>query len=46
MIKEKYIPVKRRQNSVEIDGIFQMVKMHFAMVMKVIIVIMIRIIMK
>ena len=58
MIKEKYIPVKRRQNSVETDRgsyynkedgqqNFQMVKVHFTMVMKVIIVIMMmRIIMK
>ena len=51
MIKEKHIPVKRRQNSVETDREsyrnkgdgqqnFQTVKMHFAMVMEVIIVIM------
>ena len=51
MIKEKYIPVKTRQNSVETDRgsycnkedgqqNFQTVKMHFTMVMKVIIMIM------
>ena len=36
MTKEKYIPVKRRQNSVETYT----VKVYFAMVMKVIMVIM------
>ena len=36
MTKEKYIPVKRRQNSVETDT----VKVHFTMVMKMIMVIM------